>query len=175
MDCSMLSFLSFPPPSPGVCSKSRPLSRRSYLTTSSSVATLSFCCVCVCVYVRMHACTLSCSVVSNSFHPHGLGPTRLLCPWDFPVKNTGMNCHFLLQGIFLTQGLNLNLRRLLHWQADSLPLSHLGSPRTLEWVAIPSPVDFPDPGIFCTAGGFFTREALGRQSRLVQEVTCSIL
>ena len=36
-----------------------------------------------------------------------------------------MGCHFLLQGIFLTQGLK---SRLLHWQACSLPLSHLGSP-----------------------------------------------
>ena len=36
-----------------------------------------------------------------------------------------MGCHFLLQGIFPTQGSNL---RLLHWQADSLPLHHLGSP-----------------------------------------------
>ena len=34
--------------------------------------------------------------------PHGLQPTRLLCPWDFPGKNTGVGCHFLLQGIFLT-------------------------------------------------------------------------
>ena len=49
---------------------------------------------------------------------------RLLCPWDFPGKNTGMGCHSLLQGIFLTQGLNPHL---LHWQAGSLPLSHLGS------------------------------------------------
>ena len=32
---------------------------------------------------------------------------RLLCPWDFPGKNTGASCHFLLQGIFPTQGLNL--------------------------------------------------------------------
>ena len=46
-------------------------------------------------------------------------------PWDFPGKNTGVSCHFLLQGIFLTQGLNPCL---LHWQADSLPLSHQGSP-----------------------------------------------
>ena len=30
--------------------------------------------------------------------PHGLQATRLLCPWDFPVKNTGPGCHFLLQG-----------------------------------------------------------------------------
>ena len=36
-------------------------------------------------------------------------PTRLLCPWDSPGKNTGVDCHFLLQEIFLTQGLNLGL------------------------------------------------------------------
>ena len=39
----------------------------------------------------------------------GLQPTRLFCPWNFPGKNTGVGCHFLLQGIFLTQGLNLGL------------------------------------------------------------------
>ena len=50
---------------------------------------------------------------------------RFLCPWGFPGKNTGLGCYFLLQGIFLDQGLNLYL---LHWQADSLPLSHRESP-----------------------------------------------
>ena len=40
----------------------------------------------------------SCSVVSNSLWPHGLQPTRLLRPWDFPGKSTGVGCHFLLQG-----------------------------------------------------------------------------
>ena len=49
----------------------------------------------------------------------------LLCPWDFPGRRTRMVCHFLLQGIFPTQGLSLHL---LHWQVDSLPLSHGGSP-----------------------------------------------
>ena len=39
----------------------------------------------------------SCQVVSYSLRPHGLYPTRLLCPWDFPGKNTGMDCHLLLQ------------------------------------------------------------------------------
>ena len=34
---------------------------------------------------------------------------RLLCPWDFPGKNTGGDCHFLLQGILPTQELNLSL------------------------------------------------------------------
>ena len=45
----------------------------------------------------------SCSVVSDSLWPHGLQPTRLLCPWDCPGKSTGVGCHFLLQRIFLTQ------------------------------------------------------------------------
>ena len=39
-----------------------------------------------------------------------------------------MGRYFLLQGIFLTQGSNPHLPCLLHWQADSLPLSDLGSP-----------------------------------------------
>ena len=56
---------------------------------------------------------------------HELQPSRILCPWDFPGKNTGVGCHFLLQGIFRDQGLNLCL---VHWQADFLPLSHRGSP-----------------------------------------------
>ena len=38
------------------------------------------------------------SVVSNSSQPHGLQPTRLLCPWDFPGKSAGVGCHCLLWG-----------------------------------------------------------------------------
>ena len=63
--------------------------------------------------------------MSNSLWPHGLHQARLLCPWDFPGKNTGVGCQFFLQGIFPTQGSNLHH---LNWQADSLPLSHQGSP-----------------------------------------------
>ena len=37
------------------------------------------------------------SVVSNSVQPHGLQPIRLLCPWDFPGKSTGVGCHRLLR------------------------------------------------------------------------------
>ena len=40
---------------------------------------------------------------------------ELLCPWSFPGKNTGVGCHLLLQGIFLTQGSNSHP---LRWQAD---------------------------------------------------------
>ena len=47
------------------------------------------------------------SVVSDSLRPRG--PTRLLCPWNSPGKNTAVGCHFLLQGIFPTQGLNPGL------------------------------------------------------------------
>ena len=62
-------------------------------------------------------CVLSRSVVSKFLWPPW--PTRLLGPWDFPGKNTGVGCHFLLQGIFLTQGWNTSLFPLLR---------HLGSP-----------------------------------------------
>ena len=63
----------------------------------------------------------SCSVVSYSLRPYGLWPARLLCPWNFPGKNTGVDCHSLLQGIFLTQGLNLGL---LHCRQIPYLLSH---------------------------------------------------
>ena len=45
----------------------------------------------------------------DSRRPHGLWPARLLCLWDFPGKNAGVGGHFLLQGIFLTQGSNPDL------------------------------------------------------------------
>ena len=57
-----------------------------------------------------------------------LQPTRLLCPWYFPGKNTGVGYHALLHGIFPTQGLNLSVLHLLHWQAGSLPLVPPGKP-----------------------------------------------
>ena len=55
-------------------------------------------------------------------------PGKHLFPWNFPSKNTGVGCSALLQGIFPTQGLNACLQCLLHWQVDSLPPCHLGSP-----------------------------------------------
>ena len=44
--------------------------------------------------------------MSDSFRPSRLWPTRLLCPWDAPGRNTGLGCHALLQGTFPIQGLN---------------------------------------------------------------------
>ena len=49
------------------------------------------------------------SVVSHSATPESQSP------WDSPAKNTGVGCHALLQGIFLTQGWNSRLLCLLHW------------------------------------------------------------
>ena len=76
-----------------------------------------------------------CSAMSDSLQPCGLKPASFLLPWDFPGKDTGLGCHFLLQRIFLTWGSleSLKSRDLLsllspHWQAGSLPLCHLGSP-----------------------------------------------
>ena len=53
---------------------------------------------------------------------------RLLCPWDSPGRNTGVGCHFLLQGIFPTQRWNPHVLCILHWQAGSLPLAPPGKP-----------------------------------------------
>ena len=54
----------------------------------------------------------------------GISQARLLCPLDFPGKNTGVGCLFFLQGIFLTQGLNLGLS---HCRQTLYRLSHQGS------------------------------------------------
>ena len=84
-------------------------------------------CVCVCV------CTRMCSVGSNSATPRTIAsmdcsPLGFSVHGDSPGNKNGVGCHALLQGVFPTQGLNSCLLRLLHWQADSLPLHHLGSP-----------------------------------------------
>ena len=63
-------------------------------------------------------------IVSNSLQPYGLWPTRFLCPRNLTGKNTGLGCHFLLQVIFLTQGLNPSL---LHYRQIVYHLSHQGS------------------------------------------------
>ena len=67
------------------------------------------------------------SVVSDSLRCYRLQPSRLPCPWDSPSKNTGVGCHALLQGVFLTQGSNPRLsfcigRQVLYHQR------YLGSP-----------------------------------------------
>ena len=81
----------------------------------------------------VHACMLSC------FSPVQL----LVTPWTtacqaplsvrFSRQEYWTGCHFLLQGIFLTQGLNPHLLYLLYWQVGSLPLNHLGGPNLYQY------------------------------------------
>ena len=73
------------------------------------------------------------TVMFDSLWPYGPGLPGSVCPWDFPGKNTGVGCRALLQGIFLTQGSNPHLFRLLHWQADSLPLVSTGKTLVMLW------------------------------------------
>ena len=64
----------------------------------------------------------SCPTLCN---PMDCSPSAFSVYRIFPGRNTEVGCHFLLQGIFLTQGSNSHLFHLLHWQVDSLPV---GSP-----------------------------------------------
>ena len=66
--------------------------------------------------------------MSDPFRPHGLSPTTLLHPWDFPGKSTGVGCYFLLQRIFLTQGWNPDLP---HCRQMLYHPSHRESPELL--------------------------------------------
>ena len=64
----------------------------------------ALCMACDCVYVCVYVCVCVCvyvsrSAVLDSLRPHGLWPTRLLCPWDSPGKNTGLGCQFLLHAL----------------------------------------------------------------------------
>ena len=68
--------------------------------------------------------SVSCSVVSDSVTCYLL-PTRLLCPWDAPGKDTGVGSHSLLQRIFPTPGLNLGFLHCRH----SLLSEPLGKPK----------------------------------------------
>ena len=76
--------------------------------------------------------------------PHGLQPTRLLCPWNFPGKTTGVGCHFPSQEIFLTQRLNPSLWHLLHWQEGFFsPLAPPGKPHITIWLVLPDTLPHP--------------------------------
>ena len=91
------------------------------------------------------------SVVSNSLWPHGL-----YSPRNSPGQDTGVGSRSLLQVIFPTQGSNPGLP---HCRWILYQLSHNGSPRILEWVAIPFSSGSSRPrnqiGISCIKGGFF--------------------
>ena len=82
-------------------------------------------------FMTLHMYTLvgkkvSHSVMSDSLHLRGLQPTRLLCLWDSPGKNTRAGCQYLVQRIFLTQASNAPLLCLLNFRQVLHPLGHQG-------------------------------------------------
>ena len=76
---------------------------------------------CACMRAKLlQSCLTLCDAIDCS------PPARVLCPWDSPGKNTGVGCHALLQGIFLTQGLKPSFLHLLYWQVYPLALAPPG-------------------------------------------------
>ena len=89
--------------------------------------------------------------MSDCLQTHGLQPTRLLCPWYFPGKDTRVGFHFFLQEIFLTQGSNLGL---LHYRQILYNQSHQGSPQKckyddqlLRWIISHLAIDLDHPSV----------------------------
>ena len=82
-----------------------------------------FVCVCVCVCIQLLSHVQLVVAPWRVAHQDPLS-------WNFPGKDIGAGCHFLLHGVFLTQGLKPHLLCLLHWQAGSFfttSANHLGS------------------------------------------------
>ena len=88
-----------------------------YIISSTSLLSLS---------VGTQSCPIFCD-------PRGLQTTRHLCPWNFPGKNTRVGCHSLLQGIFLSHGLNPGL---LHCGQILHHLRHQGSPSKFPYFSL---------------------------------------
>ena len=85
----------------------------------------SECCQSTMKVLVAQSCLGLCGSMHSSLQFHALWPTGLLCPWDFPGKNTGVSCHLFLQGLLPTQRSNLGLPPL---QADSLLSQPPGKP-----------------------------------------------
>ena len=79
------------------------------------------------IFTCMCTCVLSCFSLSLC-DPMDYSPPGSSVHGDSLRNNTGVDCHALLQGIFKTQGWNLCLLCLLHWQVGSLPLAPPGKP-----------------------------------------------
>ena len=97
-------------PSALVLSHRSPLSHTSVLNSAVESKHLSLLMVSC---ARVHVCSVAQFCLTH--WTHRLLTARLFCPGDFPGKSAGAGCHFLLQGIFPTQGLNLGRQILYHW------------------------------------------------------------
>ena len=86
-----------------------------------------------------------CSVVFDSSRPHGLQPTRLLRPWDFPGKSTGVGCHCLLQRVKVKSEREVaqscsTLRDPMDCSPPGSSVHGIFQARALEWAPSPSPM-----------------------------------
>ena len=76
-----------------------------------------------------HSSILASRIPQTLCDPMSYSPPGSSVRGIFQARITGVGCHFLLQGVYLTQGANPCLLHLLHWQVNSLPLSHFGGHR----------------------------------------------
>ena len=115
----------------------------------------------ICDSVRINVssqyCAMLChSVMSSSLPPHGWYPTRLLCPWDSPGKNSGVGCHAFSRGSSQPR----DWTQISTLQGILYHLSHQGSLWILQWVAYPFFRRSSQPRnqirVSCISGGFFT-------------------
>ena len=106
------------------------MEQNSYTCIFSCMLEVIWCKYITCVFHTSICVCVSHSVMSDSLRPHELEPTRLLCPWNSPSKNTGVDCHSLLQRIFQTQELNAGLP---HCRQILYSLSHQGNPFKQVW------------------------------------------
>ena len=101
---------------------------------------------------------------------------ELYSPWNSPGQNTGVGNLSLLQRIFPTQGSSPGL---LHYKRILYHLSHMGSPRILEWVAYPFSSGSSWPRnwarVFCIAGGFFPIWAMREAQKYRMHVKWKLL
>ena len=86
--------------------------------------------------------------MSNSVRPHRRQPTRLLCPWDSPGKNTGVGCHFLLQCMKVKSQSEVaqscpNLSDPMDCSLPGSSVHGIFQERVLEWGAIAFSVPWP--------------------------------
>ena len=108
----------------------------------------------------------SCSVMSDVLWVHGL-----YSPWSSPDQNTRVGSLSLLQGIFLTQGLNPGLP---HCRWILYQLSHKGNPRILQWVSYPFSWPRSWTGVSCIAGKFFTNWAIREAPQHLEDTAISL-
>ena len=109
--------------------------------------------------------------VIQSYLTDSLGPLGLYSPWNSPGQNTGVCSLSFLQGIFPTQASKPGLP---HYRWICYQVSHMRSPRILEWVAYPFSREYSQSRnqtwVSCIAGRFFTKWAVREENQSKERV-----